>query len=104
MIHTPPEILDFPDWELARPEIFTLDNGIPVYAVNMGTQDILKVELLVKAGRPFESKKLAARATARLLREGSLKHSGAALAEQIDYYGGSLSSPFNLDTSNLSMY
>lgn len=104
MNRKPPEILDFPDWELAQPEIFHLDNGIPVYAVNLGTQDILKVELVVKGGRPFETKKLAGRTTARLLRDGSKRHSGAELAEHIDYYGGSLSSPFNLDTSNLSMY
>lgn len=104
MRRTPPEIREFPEWELKAPEYLTLDNGIPVYAINMGTQDVLKVELVVKGGRPYEKKQLVGRATARMLREGTLKHSGGELAEQIDYYGGSISAPFNMDTSNMALY
>ena len=85
-------------------EKYLLDNGIPVYDVRMGTQEVLKLELVFLAGRPFERQKLAARATAALLKEGTIGHNGAEIAEVFDFYGGTLSAPVNLDTSTLVLY
>lgn len=100
----PPIIHDIKGLHLPEPEQFTLDNGIPVYAINMGTQEVLKLEIIFMAGRPYEHKKLAARATVGLLREGTRRHDAAAIAEQFDFYGSSLSFPFQLDTSNIVLY
>jgi len=85
-------------------QTYKLDNGIPVYEVNLGTQEILKMEIVFKAGRPFEHQKLVARATSALLREGTKKRSAADVHEMVDFYGGTLSIPVNLDTSNLVLY
>ncbi|MBK7939761.1 MAG: hypothetical protein IPJ82_22930 [Lewinellaceae bacterium] len=49
-------------------------------------------------------KKLVSRATTRLLREGTKNRSGAEIAEHIDFYGGSLAVPSNLDTSNILLF
>ncbi len=100
----PPKIQSFPSWSLPRPKTLYLTNGIPVHIVEMGTQDVLKVEIIFKAGRPFEKKRLSARATARLLKEGTHNTPAAVLAEKIDYFGGTLSIPFNMDTSNVILY
>lgn len=81
-----------------------LSNGIPVHIINMGTQDVLKLQLVFNAGRPYEKKKLIAKATSRLLKEGTTNLSSAAIAEQIDFYGATLSTPTNLDHSNLVFY
>jgi len=81
-----------------------LDNGIPVYEINKGTQDIIKIEIVFNAGRPYEHKKLAARATASLIKEGTPNNSSAAISEKVDFYGGTLSTPYNLDTSNVVLY
>ncbi|HFC00691.1 MAG TPA: insulinase family protein [Phaeodactylibacter sp.] len=81
-----------------------LDNGIPVYEVHLGTQEILKLEIVFEAGRPFEHQKLVARATAALLREGTATKKGAEIHETVDFYGGTLSVPVNLDTSNIVLY
>ncbi len=92
--------------KLALPSIpiITLDNGIPVYVVNMGTQEVLKVELIFNAGRPFEHKQLAARATASMLKEGTKNYDSAAIAEKFDFYGSSISTPFHIDTSNVLLH
>jgi zinc protease len=90
--------------DLPNPEKYILDNGIPVYEVNKGTQEIIKIEVVFHAGRPYELKKLAARATASLIKEGSTNHSSADISETIDFYGGTLSTPYNLDTSNIVLY
>ena len=85
-------------------QTYTLDNGIPVYEVNLGTQDILKMEIIFQAGRPFEHQRLVARATAALLREGTKKRKATDVHEIVDFYGGTLNIPINLDTSNIALY
>lgn len=89
---------------LPKPKQLRLSNGLRVHIIDMGTQDVLKMQLVFRAGRPFEKKKLIAKTTARLLREGTTNFSSAAIAEQIDFYGATLSTPTNLDNSNLVFY
>ena len=84
--------------------MYHLSNGIPVYDVNKGTLPVVKIEVVYFAGRPYEKKQLAARTTASLLREGSKNYSSAEIANAFDFYGGSLSIPVNMDTSNVLVY
>jgi predicted Zn-dependent peptidase len=99
----PPIKLDAPI-QLKRPDQYTLDNGINVYGINAGSQEVIKLEVVFRAGRPYEKKHLVSRATADQLKEGTSKHTAAAIAEHFDYYGSTLSLPFNLDTSNVVVY
>lgn len=99
-----PHIHAIQNLQLPLPKKHTLQNGIPVYEINMGTQDVTKLEIVFKAGRPSESKHLTARVTARMLREGTRQHSSAEIAEIMDYYGGTMGSPVNLDTANIVLY
>jgi len=82
---------------LPRPRVIPLDNGMPLYALHFSEQEILKVEAVYHAGRPQEEKPLVARATSRLVREGTQQRSAAELAEHFDFYGAALSIPANLD-------
>ncbi len=100
----PPVIKDIQTLHLPKPEIFHLDNGIPVYVTNMGTQDVIRMELVFFAGRTYEDKQLVARATSSLLREGTRHYTAAQIAEATDFYGATLSLPFNLDTSSIVLY
>lgn len=99
-----PEIQQIKNLKLPQPELIHLDSGIPVHVINMGTQDIVKIEVVFNAGRPFEDKKLVARTTAALLKEGTKSYTSAEIAEEIDFYGDTLSIPVNLDTSNVILY
>ncbi len=99
-----PPIRDVDNLSIPKPNLYFLQNGIPVYDTHMGTQEVIKFEMVFFAGRPFETKKLAARATSVLLREGTSKHTSSEIAEIFDYYGGSLSLPVGMDTSNIIVY
>lgn len=90
--------------ELPDIQVHHLDNGIPVHVVAMGTQEVLKLEAIFHAGRPFEHKKLASRGVSSMLKEGNSRLNSAQLAEELDFYGSSLSAPFNIDTGNLVLY
>lgn len=89
---------------LPLPELVHLDNGIPVYVTNMGTQDVIRLEIVYRSGRPYEQKRLASRATASMLKEGTFQHDAAAIAETLDFFGASFNQPFNLDTGNMVLY
>lgn len=89
---------------LPHPKVLRLDNGIPLYVLDFQGYEILKVEAVFHAGRPQEEKRLAARATSRLLREGTSHRMGAEIAEHFDFYGATLSVPTNLDTANFMLY
>ncbi len=101
---SPPAILEVQNLFLPRPQVLHLDNGIPVYVLDFPGQEIVKIEAVFRAGRPEEAKRLASRATAKLLREGTLTRTAADIAEHFDYYGGSLNVPTNLDTTNVLLF
>lgn len=102
--HIAPPIHPIGHLELPAPDILHLDNGIPVYVTNLGTQEVSRLEVLFHAGRPFEEHQLAARATIALLKEGTDQHDSAAIAETLDYYGASLHLPYSMDTSSIVLY
>jgi len=83
---------------------FTLDNGLLVNVLDRGTQEVMKLDVVFHAGRPFEQKHLTSRATIGLLKEGTKNHTSAQIAETMDFYGASLNTPFSLDTSSLLLY
>jgi zinc protease len=100
----PPPIHPVTSLDLPTPSVTQLDNGIPVYAIRLGTQEIMKMEVVILRGRPYEHKRTVSRATSRLLREGTPKYSSAAIAEEMDFYAGTFSTPVHMDTANLILF
>ena len=101
---TPPRIHEVTSLTLPYPSVSHLDNGIPVYETRSGTQEIMKIEVVFLSGRPHEHKRLVSRSTARMLREGTKSYNAAELAEQVDFYAGTLQTPVNLDTGGIVLY
>ena len=56
---TAPPIIDSTEFKLKLPPytLFHLDNGVPVYAVDAGAQDVLQVEMVFYAGNSFHQSK-----------------------------------------------
>lgn len=99
-----PPIYEVTSLTLPSPSISHLDNGIPVYETRLGTQDIMKIEIVFHAGRPQEHKRLVSRATSRQLREGTKSYTSAQLAEEIDFYAGTVQTPISLDTGSIVLF
>ncbi len=104
MRRSAPHIRAVSQLTLPLPNVIRLDNGLPVYVLDFPEQEILKLEVVYNAGRPAEAKRLVARATARMVQEGTRQKSAAVIAELIDFYGGSLSIPTNLDSANFLLF
>ena len=86
---TAPKIKDAIEFNLQlKPyEHFTLDNGVPVYTIDAGAEDVLQLELVFYAGNWFEQQKSVAAATNYLLKNGTSKKTAFQLNEEFEYYG-----------------
>lgn len=81
----------------------TLDNGIDLFEVNSGSQDIIKIECVLPFGRIHEIKRAVSKASFHLIREGSREYSGAFLAYTYDFYGAYVKIVSGLDYSSISL-
>ena len=101
-----PPIIDSTDFNLKlKPyDLFHLDNGVPVYAINAGAQDVLQIEMVFYAGNFFENKKGIASATNFLLKNGTANRTAFELNEAFEYYGASMSRGCYNETAVLSLH
>ena len=99
-----PEINLIDKLDLPNVEKVTLDNGVPVYLLNEGTQEVVKVELMYKAGKWFEQKNLIADLTNRMFREGTSKRNARELADAFDFYGANFNTSAGYETGGASLY
>ena len=100
----PPPLKEITDFSFKHVEKRKLDNGIPVYILNAGVQDLLKVELLFRNPAFDASQPLLHSAVNRLLSEGTSKHSAQQLAEMVDYYGAYYETEQSADISSVVLH
>jgi len=98
-----PEIQTIQDINITRAHQFNLSNGLPVYSIESGTEEIVKVDLLIRAGSWFQPKPLVAAATGEMLTEGSIHYTSEEIAGQLDYYGAFLKSTADKDIDTHSL-
>jgi zinc protease len=94
----PPAIQEIKSFNLVEATRQTLPNGIPLYYLNTGTSDIVKMELMFPAGNWYQKVPVTAFAVNSMLIEGSENHTSAQIAEWIEYYGAQTS--YNVDKDN----
>lgn len=76
--------------DLIHPEKSTLRNGIPVFALKAGQQEVCKIDFVFKAGIWQQEKPLLASLANAMLQEGSKHYSAAQIAECFDFHGAYL--------------
>lgn len=99
-----PEINLIDTLTLPKVEKIALDNGVPVYLLNEGEQEVIKIELMFKAGKWFEQKNLVADFANRMLREGTKTRNSKQLADVFDYYGANFNAGAGFETAGASLY
>ncbi|PHX74725.1 MAG: peptidase M16, partial [Chitinophagaceae bacterium] len=57
--------------ELKKPDVFKLDNGVSVYTIQAGTEDVVQIEWIFKAGNWYEKLKNVASAANFLIKNGT---------------------------------
>ncbi|MGQ0738732.1 MAG: M16 family metallopeptidase [Bacteroidota bacterium] len=102
----PPGIVDAVnfDLQLKKAEQFTLRNGVPVYAVNAGAEEVLSFEWVFYAGNWFEEKNLVAPTTNFLLRNGTSSKTAFQINEHFEYYGSYLNRACYNETATITLH
>lgn len=99
-----PEIRSLQKIKIAEAKTFILNNGIPVYYVHAGIQDICLIELIFKAGTYYEKKRLQSFFTNALLNKGTSTKNAEYIAEFIDFHGSFLELKSESDFASVSLY
>jgi predicted Zn-dependent peptidase len=101
-----PEIKDAVDLDLQlKPYTnFTLDNGVPVYAVDGGAQDIVMLEFVFYAGNWYEDKNIVAATTNFLLKNGTKNKTAFEINEHFEFHGSYLNRSCHSETATLTLH
>lgn len=92
------------DLHLKPYEKFVLDNGVEVYAINAGAQDVLQIELVFFAGNSYETRNGIAAATNYMLRNGTSAKSAFQINEHFEYYGAYCNRTCHHETAVVSLH
>ena len=101
---TGPEIKPIQQVQLPQIDHFTLPNGIPVYLLGGSSQEVIKLELVIAAGRPYEAIRTASRTISSLLKEGTANRTGEQIANELEFHGITFSTSSDIDHIKISTY
>jgi predicted Zn-dependent peptidase len=90
--------------QLKAADKFTLRNGVEVYAVNAGAEEVLSLEWVFFAGNWQEEQNLVAASANFLLRNGTSKRSAFQINEHFEYYGSYLNRACYNETATITLH
>ena len=99
-----PEICEPEQLEVLSPVHKVMPNGIPLYILNAGDSEVIRIDLIMEGGRWQQTQLMQALFTNRMLREGTLRYSAAKIAERLDYYGAWLELSSSSEYAYITLY
>lgn len=93
-----PLVSEITSFNILKADQNVLPNGIPIYTLNTGTADLIKIECMFAAGNWFQQSSLVAFAVNNMLIEGTTHFTSVQIAENSEYYGAYLG--YNVDKDN----
>jgi predicted Zn-dependent peptidase len=101
-----PEIKDAVEMELKlKPYAsFFLDNGVPVYSIDAGAQEVLLIEWVFYAGNWYEDKNIVAATTNFMLKNGTDKRKAFAISEHFEFHGAYLNRSCYNETATITLH
>jgi len=101
-----PKIVDAVDFNLQLKKIqqFSLDNSLPVYAINAGAEELVMIEFVFYAGNWYEEKNIIAATTNFMLKNGTTNKKAFAINEHFEFYGSYLNRNCYNETATLTLH
>lgn len=99
-----------PDFKQAKkldvvfPEKIVSENGVEIYWLKEVKDNSVKLDIEWNAGTKYQSKKLVAGFTNKMLLSGSNQKTALQIAEEIDFYGGYTNLEVDKDHSSVTLY
>ena len=103
---TAPHIKDAVEYgiSLKKPAHFKLDNGVEVYSIQAGTEEVVQIEWVFKAGNWYEKQKNISSATNFLIKNGTAQKNAYEINEFVDFYGAYLNRTCYNETAVVSLH
>lgn len=101
---SPPVFSSIDSIEIIKYETVTLSNEIPLYLIRSTDIDVIKIDLIFKAGSIYHNHPIVAYLNSMMLNEGTKKYSSFELAEKIDYFGAFLNQDSGKDSAYVTLY
>lgn len=97
------DAIDF-EYKLQPLQTYTLDNGLPLYWLAAGVQDVVSVDWVFPAGIWYEPKPAVAQAVPGLLKNGTTRRTAHEIHEALEFYGATLKVNAGNDFATMSLY
>lgn len=96
----------YPVGEMIIPEVssYKLDNEVPVYLIESGTEEVVRIEFTFHAGQIKDQIPLLSTTCNAMLSEGSKNYTSEELHKQLDYYGAFLHMSVEKDRAGIVMF
>lgn len=92
------------DIHFIAPEVAQLTNGIKVFTINAGQQELVRIEFIFQNVNYDTNKPLQAVSVNSLINNGTPTMSAKEIAEKVDYYGAFLQTEYAADLTTLTLY
>jgi predicted Zn-dependent peptidase len=92
------------DLKLKPYQKMVLNNGVEVFAIDAGEQELLQLEIVFYAGNSYEANKGVALATNFMLKNGTSNKSAFQINEHFEYYGAYCNRSCYNETAVLSLH
>ena len=98
-----PSIKEIESFNIINAPSLMLPNGIPLYYLNTGNSEIIKVEWMFNAGNWYQSQPLVAFAVNNMLMEGTTGYTSPQISEMVEFYGGHMGYTVDKDNAYISL-
>ena len=99
-----PEFNEVKPFSLVEAKTARLSNNVPLHLINAGDQPVVKIEILIKAGKWFEFVNGTSFFTTKMLREGTSRKNSNEISVFLDQFGAFLELNPIADYCNISLY
>lgn len=99
-----PEFKTIDKIAIQQAQSYKLHNGIPVYTIDAGSQELTRIEFIFKAGMYYQDAPLVASAACALIENGTAKYTANQLSDSIDFYGSFFETSVNQDYASLALF
>ena len=98
-----PKVFGVDRVEYIAPNQHRLSNGVELFAMKSGDQEVVKIDFSFKAGSWYGKSRLDSTMAASMLQEGTTNHKASEIANIFDFYGAQFSSAASYDNNYISL-
>lgn len=92
------------DLQLKPYQKMVLDNGVEVYSIDAGAQEVVQLEMIFYAGDSYQKSNGVAAATSHMLKNGTSTKTAFEINEHFEYYGAYCNRGCHHETASISLH